>query len=245
MDFDVLRRDMVDSLEHDTKGVVSSQHVAEALRTVPRHEFVPEGHRAYLDKSFEVEGSRVLAPSTAGRLLEALDAEPSSSVLVVGAGVGYTTAVLAELTAPRQVHAIDISRRLVLTARSNLADAGYPDVLIDHGDGAEGLPGYAPFDRILVEAATVEPPPALLDQLAEDGRLVYPRGSVDQTLVAVTEDGEDRFGPTVFDPLLVEGEQTGALERNRTHREDRERAQQAAESRGGWEQDWIDWDDQR
>lgn len=244
MDFDVLRRDMVDSLEHDTKAVVSSPRVADALRTVPRHVFVPEGHRAYLDKSFEVDGSRVLAPSTAGRLLEALDPTASSSVLVVGAGVGYTAAVLAEMTAARQVHAVDISRELVLTARSNLAEAGYRDVLIDRGDGADGLPGYAPFDRILVEASAVEPPAALLDQLASSGRLVLPRGTVDQTLVAITEDGEEQFGPTAFDPLLVDGEQTGAVERNRTRREDRERARQAAESRGGWEQDWIDWDDQ-
>lgn len=245
MDFDVLRRDMVDSLEHDTKGAVSTPAISDALRAVPRHEFVPEGHRAYLDKSFEIEGSRILAPTTVARLLEALDPRPSSSVLIVGAGVGYTAAVLAELADPQQIHALDISRELVLTARSNLADAGYEGVLVDKRDGADGLPEYAPFDRILVEAAVVDTPPTLREQLSDDGRLVFPRGSVDQTLVAVTQDGVEDFGPTAFDPLLVDGEHPTAMERNRTHREDKERARQTAQSRGGWEHEWIDWDDQR
>lgn len=235
---------MVESLEHDTKGVVSTPRIADALRSVPRHEFVPEGHRAYLDKSFETDGSRVLAPTTVARLVEALDPKPSSSVLVVGAGVGYTAGVLAELTDPEQVHAVDISRQLVLAARSNLADAGYRDVLVDQGDGADGLPRYAPFDRILIEASVVELPSALRDQLTPDGRVVFPRGSVEQTLVAITAEEEEHFGPTSFDPLLVDGEETGAVERNRTKREDRERAREAAKSRGGWEHEWIDWDDQ-
>jgi protein-L-isoaspartate(D-aspartate) O-methyltransferase len=244
MDVEVLKRDMVESLEHDTKGVISSPRVADALRAVPRHKFVPEGHRAYLDKSFETDGSRILAPTTVARLVEALDPQPSSSVLVVGAGVGYTAAVLAELTDPERVHALDISRQLVLTARSNLADAGYGDVLVDQGDGADGLPRYAPFDRILIEASAVELPSALREQLGRGGRVVFPRGSVEQTLVAITREGEEKFGPTTFDPLLVKGEEPGAMERNRTKREDRERARQAAQSRGGWEHEWIDWDDQ-
>ncbi|MFB6111339.1 MAG: protein-L-isoaspartate O-methyltransferase [Halobacteriaceae archaeon] len=245
MDFDVLRRDMVDSLEHETKGVVSTPAVAEAFRAVPRHEFVPEGHRAYLDKAFENDGSRVLAPSTAARLLEALEPTADARVLIVGAGVGYTAALLAEIADGRQVQALDISRELVYTARENLASAGYEDVLVNQGDGAEGLPSYAPFDRILVEAAAVEAPPALLDQLADGGRLVLPRGVREQTLVAHTPGGLETFGPTALDPLLVDGEQAGAIERNRTRREEAERAQRAADSRSGWEQEWIDWEERR
>jgi len=245
MDYAVLRDDMVDSLEHDTKAVIETPAVAAALRAVPRHTFIDEGHRAYLDKAFEHRGTRVLAPSTVARLLEALSPTAGDDVLIVGAGVGYTAAVTAEIVGARHVHAIDIQRGLVLEARSNLAEAGYRDVLVDRQDGGDGLPPYAPYDRILVEAAAVEAPAALHAQLDADGRLVYPRGTVDQTLVAVTPGGDRQFGPTSFDPLLVDGEQASAVERNRTVREDRERAERAARSRSGWEQDWIDWDGPR
>jgi protein-L-isoaspartate(D-aspartate) O-methyltransferase len=244
MDPAALRADMVDSLEHDAKSVLDDDAVALAMRTVPREPFVEHERNAYADQDHDHHGTRVLAPSTAGRLLQALHVTPGDDVLVVGAGTGYTTAVAAELTAPRHVHAIEITRQLVYEARSNLATAGYDDVLVDCRDGARGLPDYAPYDRILLEAAAVDAPPALTDQLASDGRLVMPRGrGPDQTLVAVDGDGtETTHGPVAFDPLLVDGEQPGAIERNRTAREDAERAARAAQSRTGWEQDWIEWD---
>lgn len=243
MDYAVLRDDMVDSLEHDTKAAVQTPRVADAMRSVPRHKFVGEGHRAYLDKAFEYRGSRVSAPSSVARLIEALHPTQGDDVLIVGAGVGYTAAVIAEITGARHVHAVDITRGIVHEARSNLADAGYRDVLVDCRDGAGGLPEYAPFDRILIEAGVVTAPNPLEEQLTADGRLVFPKGTVDQTLIAKTASGRETFGPTSFDPLLIDGEQSNAIERNRTVREDRERAQRAAESRTGWEQEWIDWDD--
>jgi protein-L-isoaspartate(D-aspartate) O-methyltransferase len=243
MEFAALRDEMVDSLEHDTKAVVQSRPTGRAMRAVPRHEFVDAEFRAYTDQAFEHEGTRVLAPSTVGRLVDALAPTEGDDVLVVGSGVGYTVAVLAEIVGGEHVHAIDIDRELVYEARGNLADAGYDDVLVDRGDGARGLPEYAPYDRILVEAAAVEPPAALLEQLVSGGRLVLPRGANDQELVAV-ERGEvaAAFGPAAFAPLLVDGEQASAVERNRTVREERERAARAAQQRGGWEQEWIDWD---
>ena len=245
MDPAVLRDDMVDSLQHESKGCVRSDAVSEAMRTVPRHEFVEDDRAAYADRAFERLGTRVLAPSTAARLLEALAPREGDSVLVVGAGVGYTVAVLAEIVGPRNVHAIDITRRLVYDARQNLASAGHEAVLVDCRDGADGLPEYAPYDRILVEAAAIEPPRALVDQLADGGRLVLPLGGREQTLVTV-EDGAvaDRLGSVAFRPMLVEGEQADTVERNRTRREDREFARRDAERRRGWQQDWIDWDDQ-
>jgi protein-L-isoaspartate(D-aspartate) O-methyltransferase len=244
MDPAVLRDDMVDSLEHEAKAVVRSEAVSVAMREVPREPFVEDESAAYADRSFERLGTRVLSPSAAGRLLEALQVEPRDDVLIVGAGVGYTAAVVAEMTGEANVHAIDITRRLVYEARSNLAEAGYPGVLVDCRDGAHGLPDYASYDRILVEAAAVEPPRALLDQLAECGRLVIPLGTGGQELVAI-EDGERvaEFGTVAFRPMLVEGEQADTVERNRTHREDREHARRAAKRRKGWEQQWIDWDE--
>jgi protein-L-isoaspartate(D-aspartate) O-methyltransferase len=243
MDPAVLRDDMVDSLEHESKGCVHSEAVSVAMRTVPRHEFVADDRGAYADRAFERLGTRVLAPSTAGRLLEALAVQPDDDVLVVGAGVGYTAAVVAEIAGERGVQAIDIARRLVYEARENLARAGYDGVLVDRRDGADGLPEYAPYDRILLEAAAVRPPRALLDQLAPEGRLVMPLGAHEQTLAVVDRDGSvERLGSCAFDPMLVEGEQADTVERNRTRREDREFAERDARRRKGWELDWIDWD---
>jgi protein-L-isoaspartate(D-aspartate) O-methyltransferase len=243
MDPAVLRDDMVDSLEHESKGCVRTTRVSAAMRAVPREAFVAEERGAYADRPFERFGTRVLAPSTAARLVEALEVEADDSVLVVGAGVGYTAAVLAELTGQRNVHAVDITRRLVVDARRNLAEAGYDGVLVDRRDGADGLPEYAPYDRILLEAAAVNPPAALLDQLADDGRLVMPQGAGEQTLVVVEGDEVvERLGGVAFRPMLVEGEQADTVERNRTRREDREFARRDAQARTGWEQDWIEWD---
>jgi protein-L-isoaspartate(D-aspartate) O-methyltransferase len=248
MDPATLRADMVDSLEHALGGV--SGTVAGAMRAVPRHEFVAE--RPYDNRDAEQAGTRVLAPTTVARLLDALDPEPGDETLVVGAGVGYTAAVVAEVVGDRHVHAVDISRPVVLEARRNLERAGYGAVLVDCRDGAGGLPEYAPFDRVLVEAAAVRPPRGPADQLAPDGRLVMPLGGPDQTLVAVEGDGDgddddvevvERFGPVAFDPLLVDGEQAGGGTRNRTEREDREFAEQGYFASTGWELEWIDWDD--
>jgi protein-L-isoaspartate(D-aspartate) O-methyltransferase len=247
MDLAVLREDMVDSLEHEVKSVLHTDRVALAMRDVPREAFVEDERVAYADRAVEADGTTVLAPSTAARLLEALDVREGDEVLVVGAGVGYTAAVLAEIVGAANVHAVDIDRNMVHTARRNLADAGYGEVFVDCRDGAGGLPEYAPFERILVEAAAVRPPAALVEQLAEEGRLVMPMGTADQTLVALerTEGGyevADRVCPVAFRPLLVEGQQPGSVERNRTEREDREFAERHDRRRTGWEQEWIDWE---
>ncbi|WP_232687161.1 protein-L-isoaspartate O-methyltransferase family protein [Halobacterium zhouii] len=243
MEFAALRDEMVASLEHETKAVVESTETARAMRAVPRHEFVDAEHRAYTDQSFERLGTRVLSPSAVGLLVEALAPKPGDDVLVVGAGVGYTAAVIAEIVGGEHVHALDIDRRIVYEARGNLADAGYDDVLVDCQDGARGLPEYAPFDRVLVEAGAVRSPEALVDQLTPGGRLVFPKGASSQRLVAVEDGGVvAAYADVTFAPLLVDGEQASAVERNRTVREDREHAVRAAESRRGWEHEWIDWD---
>lgn len=243
MDPAVLREDMVDSLEYEAKAVLEDDDVGVAMREVPRHEFVADERVAYADRDHECLGTRVLAPSVVARLLQALSLGDDDSVLVVGAGVGYTVAVVAELVGETNVHAVEIARPVVYEARDNLDRAGYGGVLVDCRDGSRGLPEYAPFDRILVEAAAIDPPRALLDQLADGGRLVLPRGGHRQRLEAITHDGTvEQFAAVSFDPLLVDGEQSGAIERNRTAREDGEHARRRAERRRGWELDWIEWD---
>jgi protein-L-isoaspartate(D-aspartate) O-methyltransferase len=250
MDPAVLRDDMVDGLEEALSSELVDDDVAMAMRTVPRHEFV--GDRAYENRASERGGTRVLAPSTVARMLSALNVDAGHDVLIVGAGVGYTAAVVADLVGERHVHAVDINRGAVVDARENLRESGCDAVLVDCRDGAKGMPEYAPFDRILVEAAAVRPPRALLDQLAADGRLVMPMGGPEQTLVAVEtdaatdSDGFDvvgEYGPGRFNPILVDGEQAGGLSRNRMEREDREFAQQGYFAPSGWEYEWVDWDE--
>ncbi len=245
-DPELLREDMLDGVEHAI-GRAPLPAVREAMERVPRHEFVAEA--PYANRSGEQGGSRVLSPATAARFLDALAPEPGADVLVVGVGVGYTAAVVAEIVGARRVHAVDIDRGMVREARDNLAAAGYEAVLVDYHDGADGLPRYAPFDRVLVEGAVVSPPRALCDQLRPDGRLVVPRGrGGDQEIVALTPDEAgiepvETAGSVALRPLLAEGEQPGAPVRNRTEREDREFEQQGYFARTGWEQEWIDWDD--
>ncbi|MFC6826671.1 protein-L-isoaspartate O-methyltransferase family protein [Halopelagius fulvigenes] len=242
MDTAALREDMVDGIEH---SMDVDESVSLAMRTVPRHPFVEE--TPYDNRASDYEGTTVLAPALAARMLSALNASEDDDVLVVGAGVGYTAAVLAELVGETSVHAVDIDRQLVYAARSNLESAGYGGVLVDCRDGADGLPEYAPFDHILVEAAAINPPRKLVAQLADGGRLVMPMGGPEQTLVSVTHEGEveEKHGPVAFRPLLVEGEQRSGPTRNRTEREDAERARPDSGyfAPSGWEQEWIDWDE--
>ncbi len=245
MDLAVLRDDLVEGLAQPPKEVLRSEALTGAMREVPRHQFVPApDEAAYQDRAFEYEGTTVIAPGLAARLLEALAPTPGDRVLVVGAGTGYTTALAAELAGAANVSAIDLSRELVLEARRNLSRVGYGAALVDRRDGAEGLPEYAPFDRVLVEAAAVRPPEALLEQLAPTGRLVIPLGAQDQSLAVFDgpEAEPEKLAPVRFKPLLVPGEQAGGIERNRSAREEIEHEARDAKRRRGWEQDWIDWE---
>jgi len=134
----------------------------------------------------------------------------------VGVGVGYTAAARrAEVVGETNVHAVDISRPLVVEARENLADAGYDGVLVDCRDGATGFPS-TPLrpDLIRGRCGRTAPRPARATRRGRATGLL--RGTQRQRLEAVSTDGVvDRFDPVSFDPLLVEGEQSGAVERNR------------------------------
>ena len=265
MDDASLRADMIEGLEHQI-GEPIEPPVLTALQRVPRDPFVDDSPRG---GAVDGDDPHSLSLATVVRLVTALDAAEGDSVLVVGAGIGYSVAMIAEIAGARHVHAVDIDRSAVVAARSNLDAAGYEAVLVDRADGADGLLAYAPYDRILLEAAVVEPPRALREQLAPDGRIVYPRGAGVQTVTAIepspadapetdagpAADGDagddpapagfetvETHGPARLQPMLVEGEQPG-VERNRTRREDAEHAERGRRQRHGWEQDWIDWDD--
>ncbi|PSQ55323.1 protein-L-isoaspartate O-methyltransferase [Halobacteriales archaeon SW_8_68_21] len=181
MDEASLRADMIEGLEHSI-GEPIEPPVLTALQRVPRDPFVDDSPRG---GAVDGDDPHSLSLETVVRLVTALDASEGDSVLVVGAGIGYSVAMIAEIAGGRHVHAVDIDRSAVMDARSNLDAAGYEAVLVDRADGADGLAAYAPYDRILLEAAVIEPPRALCEQLAADGRIVYPRGAGVQTVAAI------------------------------------------------------------
>lgn len=171
------RRNMVDSQLRTFD--VSDRAVLAAMDEVPRERFVPAGREAiaYGDRNLPLppapEGaadSRVmLAPMVLGRLLQALDIEPNAAVLVVGGGLGYTAALLARLGA--RVTMLEARPDLLDDAKARLAGLGVSDIQFRAGPLEEGCHADRPFDGILVEGAVEAWPAALLDQLADGGRL--------------------------------------------------------------------------
>jgi protein-L-isoaspartate(D-aspartate) O-methyltransferase len=151
--------------------------VLEAMREVPRHEFVPESLQAdaYEDHPLPIgAGQTISQPYIVAVMLQHLVLQPTDRVLEVGTGSGYVAAVLARLCA--EVYSVERHAELTAEAEATLARLGYSNVKIHLGDGSQGWPEYAPFDAILVSAATPEMPPALFAQLCEGGRMVVPVG---------------------------------------------------------------------
>ncbi|HSY99281.1 MAG TPA: protein-L-isoaspartate(D-aspartate) O-methyltransferase [Terriglobales bacterium] len=169
------RRSMVES-QLRGRGI-RDERVLAAMFRVPRHEFVSEEHRdqVYEDHPIPIgEGQTISQPYIVAIMLEALALNPSDTVLEIGTGSGYQTALLSELT--RQVYSVERHEALARAARATLARLGFNNVEVFVGDGSRGLPDRAPFDAIVVSAAAPQIPPPLFEQLREGGRMVIPVG---------------------------------------------------------------------
>jgi protein-L-isoaspartate(D-aspartate) O-methyltransferase len=184
--------------------------VIDALRKVPRQEFVPESSRpfAYVNRPLSIgHGQTISQPFIVALMTDLLALAPEARVLEVGTGCGYQTAILAELTA--QVFTVEVVAPLAEAARERLDRLGYANVAFRTGDGWAGWPENAPYDAIIVTAAARSLPDALVDQLAPGGRMVAPigRSGLAQRLMLIEKDGEGRITesgrlPVAFVPLV-------------------------------------------
>jgi protein-L-isoaspartate(D-aspartate) O-methyltransferase len=186
---DRLRSAMVDRL---VQQGINDHRVLRAMLNVPRHIFVDQGlaSRAYEDAALPIGYSQTISqPWVVARMVSAVcENRTIGRVLEVGAGCGYQAAVLAQIIP--QVYAIERIRGLYQLASTNLRALRLNGrVRLTHGDGMAGLPGSAPFDAIVVAAAGLEIPQALLDQLAVGGRLIAPEGTTTQQLVLIERTG--------------------------------------------------------
>jgi protein-L-isoaspartate(D-aspartate) O-methyltransferase len=192
--FATLRERMVDS-QLRARGV-RDERVLAAMARVPRHEFAPELYReeAYEDHPLPIgEGQTISQPYIVAIMLDALALSSSDRVLEVGTGSGYLTALLAELVA--QVFSVERHAVLAEAARDLLSRLGYTNVKVIVGDGSQGFPQCAPYDAIIVSAAAPELPGALVQQLAEGGRMIIPVGQADsqQLQLVRVEKGQPRI----------------------------------------------------
>jgi protein-L-isoaspartate(D-aspartate) O-methyltransferase len=186
---------MIACIEAEARATVSytgrptfNRRVIAALERVPRHEFVPPSlfHIAYVNTALGIShGQTISQPYIVALMTDLLDLDVDATVLEVGTGSGYQTAVLAQVA--RQVYSIEIIPELAEQARQRLSRLGITNVEVRTGDGYHGYPEHAPFDGIMVTAAALDVPPPLIKQLKAGGKLVIPLGRpfADQDLTVV------------------------------------------------------------
>jgi protein-L-isoaspartate(D-aspartate) O-methyltransferase len=200
------RRAMVrDQLE--SRGIRDAR-VLDAMRTLPRHRFVPDTYRhlAHADGPLPIgRGQTISQPYVVARMAEALQLRGTERILEVGSGSGYAAAVLSLVGA--EVYGIELEEELHARSVATIGELGYPNVHLRAGDGFRGWPERAPFDAIVLSCAVERIPEPLWAQLADGGRVVYPRGpeGTIQQLVVVTKTREgpreERLAPVQFVPL--------------------------------------------
>jgi protein-L-isoaspartate(D-aspartate) O-methyltransferase len=179
--------------------------VLRAVQMVPRHLFVPESvrHRAYDDTALPIgSGQTISQPYVQARYLELIGLTGREKVLEIGTGSGYQTALLALLAS--MVFSVERVPHLAQSARSALANSGIRNVTVLVGDGTLGWRPFAPYDAILVSAASPEIPGPLMEQLALGGRMVIPLGDrASQTLTLVERTGDGVRASTIADVRFV------------------------------------------
>jgi len=204
--FSAARERMV-RLDIEARGVRNGE-VLRVMRATPRHLFVPPALQAeaYADRPLSIGFSATISqPYIVALMTELIEPSPAHRVLEVGTGSGYQAAVLAQLVT--QVYTIEIVPELAQSARETLARLGYHNVTVRQGDGYQGWPEAAPFDRIILTAAPLAIPPKLIDQLQRGGRLVAPVGELPHQELVVVEkkaDGSLRrrsAGAVLFVPM--------------------------------------------
>jgi protein-L-isoaspartate(D-aspartate) O-methyltransferase len=190
-----------------SRNAVVDTAVLRAMRTAPRHVFVPRdlARQAYNDTPLPIgHGQTISQPYIVAVMTELLELTPASSVLEIGTGSGYQAAVLAHITP--HVYTIEILEPLATGAAAILSREGYDDIQVRHGDGYYGWPEAAPFDAIIVTCAAGHLPPPLWEQLKPGGRIVIPIGgaySVQRLVVAEKTDEGKRRTRAVMDVRFV------------------------------------------
>lgn len=204
-DFKALREKMVRE-QIEARGI-KDKRVLEAIRKIERHKFVPliERHLAYEDTPLPIgEGQTISQPYIVALMTELLQLKGNEKVLEIGTGSGYQAAILAELA--REVYTIEILPKLTEGAQRLLTELDYKNIKVKCGDGYLGWPEFSPFDAIIVTCAPEEVPKALIEQLAEGGRLVIPVGGTFQQLKLLIKrngkiESEDII-PVIFVPMI-------------------------------------------
>ncbi len=207
--FDIQARNMVET-QLRPRGI-RDERVLEAMRLVPRHEFVaPElVNAAYDDRPLPIgERETISQPYIVAAMTQAARVAPGDKALEIGGGSGYQAAILAHLAAT--VYSVEINPALAERARERLERLGYKNVEMFAGDGSEGLAARAPYDVVIISAATPSVSPVLLGQLAEGARLVAPVGNMRyQELLLLTKQGgqitTQHFDACQFVPLYGKG----------------------------------------
>jgi protein-L-isoaspartate(D-aspartate) O-methyltransferase len=188
---------------------VRDRRVLNAMRDVPREKFVDPSFEefAYEDSALPISaGQTISQPYVVALMLEAAELRPSDKVLEVGAGSGYTAALMSRMA--ERVYAIERQEPLIAPARARFHELGYDNIELRGGDGTRGWPEAAPFDAIIVSAAGPHIPEALEEQLAPGARLIIPVGeSEKQELLKLTRTGEseyeeEKLGGVRFVPLI-------------------------------------------
>ncbi|CCQ35701.1 protein-L-isoaspartate O-methyltransferase [Natronomonas moolapensis 8.8.11] len=204
--FRAARDRLVDSLAD--RGRIEHPATIEALRSVPRHEFVPEERRdaAYADRPLPIgSGQTISAPHMVGIMCDRLAPGPGDRILEIGTGCGYHAAVTAELVGSENVYTVEYVPELAAEARRRLERLGYGDVHVRAGDGWRGWPDHAPYDGAYLTCAAPELPEAVAAQVRVGGRIVAPIGGTTQTLVEATRTDEglerETHGSVRFVPM--------------------------------------------